>query len=80
MILGIVYQISGQDNVSYKSTNHIGKRFSRSICFIEGFVCYCPVNNFAAKQNSTNSVKLEPRIKQSCKILIVLLWIPFLDI
>ena len=33
MIIRIVCQISGQDNVSYKSKNHIGKRLLSKYLF-----------------------------------------------
>ena len=55
------------------------KGYCRNICFNEGFVYNRNFNNCAAllsensKKNSTNSLKLEPRTKRSCKILIVIL-------
>ena len=63
LVFRTVCQISGQDNVSY----------CRNDCFNKGFVGNRNFNNCAAlpSDNSTNSLKLEPRTKQSCKVLIV---------
>ena len=58
-----MYQISGQDNISYEIQNHIGiftskvvffvligaKGYSRNICFNKGFVCHRNFNNYVLR-------------------------------
>ena len=82
LILGIVCQISGQDNVSANPKIILAKGYCRNICFNEGFVCNLNFDIFAAllRENSTNSLKVEMRAKRSSKILIVILYITFLYI
>ena len=50
------------------------------ICFNDNFVGNRSFNNCAAEQILTNSLKVEKITKQSSKILIDILYIPFLDI
>ena len=85
LIFGIVCQISGLGNVSYKIQKLLAfsdqkvlfrrRRYFLNICFSEGFVCNCNFNNCSAlvRENSTNSLKVEKRTNQSCKILIDIL-------
>ena len=74
LIFRIVFQISGQDNVSYNPNIILEKGYCQNITFNVGFVRNRNFNSCAAllSENSTNSLKLEPKTKQSCKILIVI--------
>ena len=56
------------------------KGYCRNICFNEGFVCNRNVNNCITllSEDSTNSIKVETRTKQSCKILIDILYCRYL--
>ena len=60
----------------------LAKRYCRNISFNKGFVCNHNFNNRGAllSENWTNSLKLEPRTKQSGKILIAILQTPLGDI
>ena len=63
LIFRIVYQISGQDDVSANSKIILAKGCCQDICFNDGFVCKSNFNNCAALscENSTNSLKVKTR-------------------
>ena len=88
LIFRIVFQISGQDNASYKIQKSYWHFQIKKFCF-----CYLPKQKFTVEvfvltrvlfattilttellsENSTNSLKVKMRTKLSCKILIDIL-------
>ena len=90
MIFRIVCQISGQDNVSYKIQKlafsdqkvlfllfKLKEKLTVKIFVLTRVLFVTRIITIALlSKNSTNSLKVETKTKQSCKILIDILWLP----